>query len=559
MTEFEKWLNSPVVDEDTKKELEAIANDENEILARFSRPMEFGTAGLRAVMTAGISRMNVYTVAQTTEGLARLIEDENGKEKGVAIAWDSRNNSALFARTAARVLASHGIKTYIFDSLRPTPELSFALLHHGCIAGINITASHNPSAYNGYKVYWSDGAQLPPEHAAVVSEYVAKTDIFSVTLADFDKAVEDGTITIIGKETDEAFLAAVQNCSIDPTLLQEYGDKLNILYTPIHGTGYRLVPEILKRSGVTNLRVVAEQGEPDGNFPTVSTPNPENKECFNIAIQKVKDEGIDCQLIIGTDPDADRVGIVARNDKGEFVPFTGNQVGALLADYIINSKKALGTLPENACAIKSVVSGKLFDLVCDGEGVHHMNVLTGFKYIGEKIKEFTASGEYTFILGYEESYGYLSGGYVRDKDAVAASMLIAEMAAFCMRNGTTLYERLQQLYAKYGYCKEAIINRVIGGIVPMDTMKEKMASLRECPPESIGNSKVVKATDYLCDGTGLPKANMLSYLLENGTTVLIRPSGTEPKIKVYILTQAESEQAADAVIAAVKADAENLI
>ncbi len=559
MTEFEKWLNSPVVDEDTKKELEAIANDENEILARFSRPMEFGTAGLRAVMAAGISRMNVYTVAQTTEGLARLIEDENGKEKGVAIAWDSRNNSALFARTAARVLASHGIKTYIFDSLRPTPELSFALLHHGCIAGINITASHNPSAYNGYKVYWSDGAQLPPEHAAVVSEYVAKTDIFSVTLADFDKAVEDGTIIIIGKETDEAFLNAVQNCSIDPTLLQEYGDKLNILYTPIHGTGYRLVPEILKRSGVTNLRVVAEQEEPDGNFPTVSTPNPENKECFNIAIQKVKDEGIDCQLIIGTDPDADRVGIVARNDKGEFVPFTGNQVGALLADYIINSKKTLGTLPENACAIKSVVSGKLFDLVCDGEGVHHMNVLTGFKYIGEKIKEFTASGEYTFILGYEESYGYLSGGYVRDKDAVAASMLIAEMAAFCMRNGTTLYERLQQLYAKYGYCKEAIINRVIGGIVPMDTMKEKMASLRECPPESIGNSKVVKATDYLCDGTGLPKANMLAYLLENGTTVLIRPSGTEPKIKVYILTQAENEQAADAVIAAVKADAENLI
>ena len=559
MTEFEKWLNSPVVDADTKKELEAIANDENEILARFSRPMEFGTAGLRAVMSAGISRMNVYTVAQTTEGLARLIEDENGKEKGVAIAWDSRNNSPLFARTAARVLASHGIKTYIFDSLRPTPELSFALLYHGCIAGINITASHNPSAYNGYKVYWADGAQLPPEHAAVVSEYVAKTDIFSVTLADFDKAVEEGTIIIIGKETDDAFLDAVQNCSIDPTLLQEYGDKLNILYTPIHGTGYRLVPEILKRCGVTNLRVVAEQEVPDGNFPTVSTPNPENKECFDIAIEKVKSEGIDCQLIIGTDPDADRVGIVARNDKGEFVPFTGNQVGALLADYIINSKKALGTLPENACAIKSVVSGKLFDLVCDGEGVHHMDVLTGFKYIGEKIKEFTASGDYTFILGYEESYGYLSGGYVRDKDAVAASMLIAEMAAFCMRNGTTLYERLQQLYAKYGYCKEAIINRVIGGIVPMDTMKEKMASLRACPPESIGNSKVVKATDYQCDGTGLPKANMLAYLLENGTTVLIRPSGTEPKIKVYILTQAENEQAADEVIAAVKADAEKLI
>ena len=559
MTEFEKWLNSPVVDDATKAELKEIQNNSDEILARFSHPMEFGTAGLRAVMAAGISRMNVYTVAQTTEGLARLIEDENGKDKGVAVAWDSRNNSELFAKTAARVLAAHGIKTYIFDSLRPTPELSFAILHYGCIAGINITASHNPSAYNGYKVYWADGAQLPPRHANVVSDYVSKTDIFSVEQADFDKAVEDGTIIIIGKETDDAFLDAVQNCSIDPTALKEYGNKLNIIYTPIHGTGYRLVPEILKRSGVTNLIVVKEQEVPDGNFPTVHTPNPENKECFNIAIEKVKTENIDCHLIIGTDPDADRVGIVARNDKGEFVPFTGNQVGALLADYIINSKKAQGNLPANACAIKSVVSGKLFDLVCEGEGVHHMNVLTGFKYIGEKIKEFTASGEYTFILGYEESYGYLSGGYVRDKDAVAASMLIAEMAAYNMRNGTTLYQRLQELYQKYGYCKEAIINRVIGGIVPMDTMKEKMASLRACPPASFGGSKVTEATDYLCDGTGLPKANMLSYLLENGTTVLIRPSGTEPKIKVYILTQAESESAADEVIAAVKADAENLI
>lgn len=559
MTEFEKWLNSPVVDDATKAELKEIQNNSDEILARFSHPMEFGTAGLRAVMAAGISRMNVYTVAQTTEGLARLIEDENGKDKGVAVAWDSRNNSELFAKTAARVLAAHGIKTYIFDSLRPTPELSFAILHYGCIAGINITASHNPSAYNGYKVYWADGAQLPPRHANVVSDYVSKTDIFSVEQADFDKAVEDGTIIIIGKETDDAFLDAVQNCSIDPTALKEYGNKLNIIYTPIHGTGYRLVPEILKRSGVTNLIVVKEQEVPDGNFPTVHTPNPENKECFNIAIEKVKTENIDCHLIIGTDPDADRVGIVARNDKGEFVPFTGNQVGALLADYIINSKKAQGNLPANACAIKSVVSGKLFDLVCEGEGVHHMNVLTGFKYIGEKIKEFTASGEYTFILGYEESYGYLSGGYVRDKDAVAASMLIAEMAAYNMRNGTTLYQRLQELYKKYGYCKEAIINRVIGGIVPMDTMKEKMASLRACPPESIGNSKVTKVTDYMCEGTGLPKANMLSYLLQNGTTVLIRPSGTEPKIKVYILTQAKDEKSADEVIEAVKADAENLI
>lgn len=559
MTEFEKWLNSPVVDDATKAELKEIQNNSDEILARFSHPMEFGTAGLRAVMAAGISRMNVYTVAQTTEGLARLIEDENGKDKGVAVAWDSRNNSELFAKAAARVLAAHGIKTYIFDSLRPTPELSFAILHYGCIAGINITASHNPSAYNGYKVYWADGAQLPPRHANVVSDYVSKTDIFSVEQADFDKAVEDGTIIIIGKETDDAFLDAVQNCSIDPTALKEYGNKLNIIYTPIHGTGYRLVPEILKRSGVTNLIVVKEQEVPDGNFPTVHTPNPENKECFNIAIEKVKTENIDCHLIIGTDPDADRVGIVARNDNGEFVPFTGNQVGALLADYIINSKKAQGNLPANACAIKSVVSGKLFDLVCEGEGVHHMNVLTGFKYIGEKIKEFTASGEYTFILGYEESYGYLSGGYVRDKDAVAASMLIAEMAAYNMRNGTTLYQRLQELYKKYGYCKEAIINRVIGGIVPMDTMKEKMASLRACPPESIGNSKVTKVTDYMCEGTGLPKANMLSYLLENGTTVLIRPSGTEPKIKVYILTQAKDEKSADEVIEAVKADAENLI
>ncbi|HAN21374.1 MAG: phosphoglucomutase [Clostridiales bacterium GWF2_36_10] len=557
---YNNWLNSIKVDEKTKKELLSIKNNQTAIIERFAFPMQFGTAGLRSTMAAGISKMNVYTVAHFTRGLAELILNVNAADRGVAVAYDCRNNSELFAKTTARVLAAYGIKVYLFDSLRPTPELSFAVLNHGCIAGINITASHNPKEYNGYKVYWEDGAQLPPEHAMAVSDAVDKTDIFEdVQLADFEKAVADGIIIIIGKETDDKFLDAVLNCRICPEMTEQFGDSLNIIYTPIHGTGYRLVPEVLKRAGITNLLTVESQMIPDGNFPTVVSPNPENKECFELAIEMVKNQGGKCDLILGTDPDGDRVGVVINDTNGNFFALNGNQIGAILIDYIIKGRKHQNNLPENACAIKSIVSSNLFDAICDKAGVKHLNVLTGFKYIGEKIKEFKRDGTATFIFGYEESHGFLSDGYVRDKDAVAACMLIAEAASFYKSKEKTLYDVLQDIYSEYGFYKEAVLNNVIAGVDPMTTMSEKMLYLRQSGINSIGGTEVIAVGDYksgikiyLKDGktepTGLPESDMLYYELTDRTSVIVRPSGTEPKIKVYILAVADNENACDALI-----------
>ena len=554
---YNKWLSSPIVDEQTKEELRAIANNEEEIMARFGVPMEFGTAGLRSIMTAGTGRMNVYTVAHTTAGLAKLIIDNNGQERGVAIAYDSRINSTEFARTAAEVLAANGIKVYFFESLRPTPELSFAILHLGCIAGINVTASHNAMEYNGYKVYWEDGAQLPPDHAAVVSASVAATDIFDgVKRVDFDKAVNDGIITIIGKEIDEAYIDAVMACQVCPDALQEYGDSLNIIYTPLHGAGYKLVPEVLKRAGVTNLRIVPSQAEPDGRFPTVKSPNPESKECFKdgLAIAMASDN--DCDLFLATDPDSDRVGIVAKDLDGNYIPFSGNQVGALLIEYIIQGRKEKGSMPLNPCAIKSIVSSALFDAVCATNGIKCMSVLTGFKYIGEKIKEFVKSGEYGFIFGYEESYGYLPGTYARDKDAVATSLLIAEMAAYYKKQGVSLYSLLLKMYEKYGFYKELGISNVVKGIDPMSTMREKMTALRGNAMTEIAGIPVLRIRDYKTgivtviadnstESTGLPSSDVLYYELADGSTYIIRPSGTEPKIKVYVLAKGDTMEGVD--------------
>ncbi|MBR6796375.1 MAG: phospho-sugar mutase [Clostridia bacterium] len=553
---YKKWLDSPIVDNDTKEELKAIVDNEKEVAARFAVPMEFGTAGLRSIMTAGTSRMNVYTVAHNTAGLAKLILDVGSAaaSRGVAIAYDSRINSTLFARTAAEVLAANGIKVYFFDSLRPTPELSFAILELGCIAGINITASHNSKEYNGYKVYWEDGAQLPPDHAKVVSESVASMDIFEdVKRTDFDKAVSDGLIKIIGKEIDERYMEEILKCRICPEATEVFGDSLNIIYSPLHGAGYKLVPEVLKRAGITNLRIVPSQAEPDGNFPTVKSPNPENKECFADAINLAINDGGECDLMLATDPDSDRVGIVAKDSNGFYVPFSGNQVGALLIDYIIKGRREKNQLPENACAIKSVVSSELFDAVCAANGVKSMNVLTGFKYIGEKIKEFEQTGEHTFIFGYEESYGYLPGTYARDKDAVATSLLIAEMTAFYKKKGITLYEALTEAYEKYGYYKESGISIVVGGIDPMKTMREKMTALRGELFGEIAGIEVLRVRDYksstvtnMADGatspTGLPASDMLYYELADGSMFIIRPSGTEPKIKVYILGKGTSDE-----------------
>lgn len=549
--EFERWLNSDRVDAESKKRLLEIRDDETAVAERFEIPMSFGTAGLRSTMDVGISKMNVYTVGVTTQALAELILEAGGAEKGCAVCYDSRNNSELFAKTAASILAANGVKVYIFDGIRPTPELSFAILHYGCIAGINITASHNPKEYNGYKVYWSDGAQLPPEHAKTVSAKAQATDIFEgVKKVDFDCAVSSGAITIIGSETDEAFLESVLGCMTAPEYTEKYGSKLNILYTALHGTGYKLVPKALSMVGVGGLVTVDSQMTPDGNFPTVASPNPENKECFAEAIKLISEQNIDCNMIIGTDPDADRVGLCIRDGNGEFFALNGNQIGALLTEHIIKTRKASGNLPENACAIKSVVSANLFDAICEREGVRHISVLTGFKYIGEKIKQWEADGSNTFIFGYEESQGYLSGGYARDKDAVGASVLLAEMACRLYSEGKTVYEELCGLYEKYGYYRENVVNVAIGGINPMKSMSEKMASLRVSPLGEIAGEKVTAVRDYstgiikCADGsekpTGLPESDMIYYELADGSAVIVRPSGTEPKIKAYILTKADT-------------------
>ena len=530
-----------VTDPSLRSELESIDGNENEIVARFTAPMSFGTAGLRSIMGAGISRMNIYTVAQATQGLAELIRQENAADKGVAIAHDSRNNSRLFAEISARVLAANGITVYLFDSLRPTPELSFAILELGCISGINITASHNPKEYNGYKVYWSDGAQLPPEHAAVVCEKIAGCDMFSVPMAD----LSDKHIHVIGSEIDEKYIDAVLGCVIDRDALKEFGNSLNLVYTPLHGTGYRLVPEAMRRAGISNLTVIPEQAVPDGNFPTVASPNPENKPCFKMALDYIEQHNMPTDVVVATDPDGDRLGVAVKKPSGEFIALSGNQIGALLVSYIIAARRSIGRLPENACAIRSVVSSPHFDTICRDNGVEPVCVLTGFKYIGEKIKEYAVDGSHTFIFGYEESQGFLSGGYVRDKDGVAAALLIAEAASHYKSFGKSLYEALYDIYDKYGWAKETILNIKIEGALPMQEMSAKMAALRASPFKTICGTDVVRIRDYAAGtvrdiktgavtSTGLPKSDMLFFELSDGSNVIIRPSGTEPKIKIYI-------------------------
>ncbi len=569
--EFERWLNNENLDEASKKRLQEIKDDETAIAERFAIPMSFGTAGLRSTMDVGISKMNVYTVAQTTQGLAELVISANGQEKGVAVCYDSRIDSDTFAKTAASVLTANGIKVYLFDGIRPTPELSFAILYYGCIAGINVTASHNPKEYNGYKVYWDDGAQLPPEHASVVSQSAANTDIFNgVKRMCLEEAEKQGLLVMIGDECDQAFLKAVLDCRLDADNTAKYGNEVGLAYTALHGTGYKLVPEALKRCGIDKLITIDSQMIPDGNFPTVASPNPENKECFAEAINTLEKMGVNCGAIIATDPDADRIGLAIKDDKGEYFALSGNQIGALLVDHIIKRRKESGNLPENACAIKSVVSSNLFDAICEKNGVRHISVLTGFKWIGEKIKEWAADGSNTFIFGYEESQGYLSAGYARDKDAVAGSVLAAEMVCRHYAEGRTVYQALQEIYKEYGIFRESVVNIKITGIDPMGLMGEIMAEIRGKDIESIGGMKVTAKRDYAtgiikntADGsekpTGLPKSDMLYYELEGGSAVIVRPSGTEPKIKAYILIRAESEEDAAAKTEACNADCKAML
>ncbi len=568
ITEYKKWLANQDLDEELRAELTAIKNDPKEIEERFAFPLAFGTGGLRGIIRAGTNGMNIYTVAQATQGLAELVKKDGGAEMGVVIASDTRIKSDVFSEISARVLAANGIRAYLFDAPRPTPELSFALRHLHAKAGINVTASHNPSIYNGYKAYWEDGAQISPEQADVVSAAIEKVDIFTgVKLVSFEEGKKAGLIQIIGQEVDEAYMKVVLAERIRPNAIPDVADDFKVVYTPFHGTGRILVPEVLKRAGLKHLYCVPEQMVPDGRFPTVKSPNPEDKAGFALAMKIAEENG--CDLLIGTDPDADRAGVIVRASNGEFVPLTGNQIGVMLLSYIIEARKLENKLPANAAAVKSIVSTKLADKICEANGVTMINVLTGFKFIGEKIKEFEETGSHTYIFGFEESYGYLSGTYARDKDAVCAAMLITEMAAFYRARGKSLYEVLCGIFEKYGYYSEGIGTIVLPGLDGLAKMSSLMDGLRQNPPKEIAGVKVASVADYKtglitdADGktapTGLPKSNVLFYTLENGDSTVIRPSGTEPKIKLYYLVSDKTKEAAEEKRNAYKAAFEKLL
>ena len=544
--EYEKWLDCPSLSESEWKELHDIRRDDKEIESRFFAPLEFGTAGLRGTMKLGLHHMNVHVIRHATQAFANVVRAEGGdaKERGVVICYDCRINSDVFAREAACVMAANGVHVRLFESLRPTPELSFAIRWYGAQAGINITASHNPREYNGYKVYWSDGAQLPPQHAAAIAAEMERIDIFSgFTTVDFEEAMADGRIELIGAEADEAYLERVLGQAIDREAVAKAADTLKIVYTPFHGAGHKLVPEALKRLGIRHLTPVPQQMVIDGAFPTVESPNPENPEGFYLAVDLAKEVGSD--LIIGTDPDSDRIGTMVRQGDG-FVPISGNQLGVLLLDYVIGARKRTGTLPENAAALKTIVSTEMAREVCKRSGVHIEDTFTGFKFMAEKIAEWEASGAYQYIFAFEESYGYMLGDYVRDKDAVTASLMVAEMAAYYWNQGKTLLDAMEDLYAAYGRYQEKTMNLVMPGLDGLRKMQELMARLRAEHPAEIGGVAVARVRDYqsgelsvaglgIVGQTPISGSNVLYFELADGSSFIVRPSGTEPKIKVYLL------------------------
>ena len=554
--EYQRWLGSSALTAEEKEELLAISDNDEAKELRFSSLMDFGTAGLRSTMYLGTANMNRFTVAQTTRGIAALVKLEKGEERGVAICYDSRNNSEFFAKISASVLAGAGIKVYIFDSLRPTPELSFAVRELNTLAGINITASHNPKEYNGYKAYWEDGAQLAPEQAKIVSEERAKFDVLDLSgLMDFDEAKKLGLITELSEDFDEIYLSNVLKTMSNPNVVREVADELKVVYTPLHGAGYKLVPEIFKKVGLKYLYTVPEQMKIDGNFPTVAKPNPEYREVFALGIDIANEVGSD--LVIATDPDSDRVGVMTRTKDGSFATISGNQMGALLLDYVITQKKALGTLTKNAYCVKSIVSTEMANKIAEENGIVIHSVLTGFKFIGEVIKNYEARGEEDgFILGFEESYGYLLGSYARDKDAVGASMSILEMTAYYKKQGLTLSDALEALYEKYGFFAEKTIDIYMEGLDGIERRKRVMSSLRDNAPVSFGEYKVKTVIDYKANtvkdvasgklsALGEPNSDVLIYVLENGDKIIVRPSGTEPKVKIYILAHDSDKAALD--------------
>ncbi len=553
---YRKWLESPALNDEEKAELQAIAQDEKEIESRFFAQLEFGTAGLRGIMGVGLNRMNVHVIRHATQAFAQVIlaEGPEAAARGVAICYDCRNHSEEFARASACVIAANGIPVRIFESMRPTPEVSFAIREYGCIAGINVTASHNPKEYNGYKVYWADGAQLPPHHAAAIAKKMTELDVFTAPKTmDYAAALAAGKITLMGAETDEAFLSNVMAQASDKAVVAKVADDFKMVYTPFHGTGYQLIPEALKRLGMKHVLCEPKQMVPDGNFSTVASPNPENPEGFYLAVELADREGAD--FILGSDPDADRVGLMVRGPEGKFVPLSGNQTGVLLLDYIISSRKRAGTLPENAVAIKTIVTTEMARKVAETNGVTCYDTFTGFKFMAEKKNALEAAGEGKVIFSYEESYGYMIGDYVRDKDAVTAALVCTEMAAWYYSQGMTLYQAMEGLYQKYGQFSEKTLNLVMPGLDGLKKMANLMANLRQTPPADIAGVKVLQQKDYK-DGsvvdtaTGerttmeLSGSNVLRYELADGSSIIVRPSGTEPKVKVYILAQGEDSAAA---------------
>ncbi len=541
---YEEWISDPYFDEATKEELRGIADDDAEIKERFYKDLEFGTAGLRGIIGAGTNRMNIYTVRKATQGLANYIISQGAAQKGVAIAHDSRHMSTEFADEAALTLAANGIKAYVFDSLRPTPELSYAVRTLGCTAGINITASHNPPKYNGYKVYWEDGAQITPPHDQGIMDEVKKlTDYSQVLTMDMDEAKEKGLYQVIGKEIDDGYIKAVESQVLHPEAIDEVGDELTIVYSPLHGTGNIPVRRILKDLGFTRVYVVKEQELPDGDFPTVSYPNPESEEAFELGLKLAKE--VDADLILATDPDADRLGVYVKDTaSGEYKVLNGNMSGCLLADYEIGQKKALHRLPPDSVLIKSIVTSNLADAIAKEYDVRVIEVLTGFKYIGQQILKMEQTGKGHYAFGFEESYGCLIGTYARDKDAVAATMALCEAAAYFRTQGKTLWDDMIDIYKRCGYYNDEVSTITLEGLEGAQKIQKIMDALRQEPPTAFGEYSVLKVRDYTAGtitdmatgevgDTHLPKSNVLYYELDKGAWVCIRPSGTEPKVKLY--------------------------
>ena len=568
---YESWLNNPYFDEDTRNELKSIEGNEKEIEDRFYMDLEFGTAGLRGVIGAGTNRMNIYTVRKATQGLANYISRVNGQKRGVAIAYDSRHMSPEFADEAALCLAANGIKAYVFESLRPTPELSYAVRKLGCIAGINVTASHNPPEYNGYKVYWEDGAQITPPHDTGIMDEVKKvTDYAAVKTMPLDEAKAAGLYQVIGADIDDPYIAELKKLVLHQDCIDKVGGELKIVYTPLHGTGNIPVRRVLKELGFKNVYVVPEQELPDGDFPTVSYPNPEAAEAFELGLALGKK--VDADLILATDPDADRLGVYVKDSKtGEYHSLTGNMSGCLIGDYVIGQRKERdGSLPADGAFIRSIVSTNMADAIADYYGIELVEVLTGFKFIGQKILEFEKTGKGTYLFGMEESYGCLIGTYARDKDAVSATVALCEAAAYYKTKNMTLWDAMVAMYEKYGYYKDAVKSIGLSGIEGLAKIQSIMEHFRNNTPEGFGEYKVLSARDYKNDiirdmatgevtPTGLPSSNVLYYDMNDNAWLCIRPSGTEPKVKVYIMAKGENKAEAAEKVEALTAAAKEIV